>query len=170
MVTISQPSMWGYDQLDWIPVKLLIYYCIDGKSVIYQISTTFTTNDATHNIWHSFVTAQVMRIQPLSLNLSSYIISQESLRGKHDNKATKGDRSKCSSDRQVLYCLISCESSPYTWELEPQRLGWLTGLWSTGQTITGIYTVNDEENKNVTHSGMLVALTMNTNETWNSLE
>lgn len=53
----------------------------------------------------------------------------------------------------------------YTWELEPQRIGWLTGLWATGQIITGIYIVNDEVNGNVSHSGMLVALTMNTNET-----
>lgn len=97
------------------------------------------------------------------------LLPYESLRA--DMTTTKGDKSKCSSDGRVLCCLTSCESYPRTtWELESQRIGCLTALWAAGETITGIYTVNDGENENVTYSGMLVALTMNTNETWSSLE
>lgn len=68
------------------------------------------------------------------------------------------------------YCITSYPARlpPYTWELEPQRSGWLMGLRVTSEINTGISTISDKEN--VTHTGESLARTMNADETWCSLE
>ena len=64
----------------------------------------------------------------------------------------------------ALCCLVSCDHFPLHLGIGCTK-NWPRGLWEAGQTITVIHTVNDEGNETVKHSGMLVALTMNTNET-----
>lgn len=86
------------------------------------------------------------------------------------NMTTDWPKAACAT-RTDTYCITSYPARlpPCTWELEPQRCGWLMGRRVTSEINTGMGTISDKK-ENVTHTGEPLARTMDSDETWSSLE